>query len=127
MFAINPTTGQIRLNEAQLDKKKYPQYTLTVEVADMMGDGYIVTCTAIITVTGSNDNAPQFPWSSYSVSVPEHRKDVEVVRMFVYDNDQPMTPSWLPKFEIVQGNDEGYFNVSTGPCYVDGIIKTVKP
>nr|XP_023646538.1 cadherin-1-like [Paramormyrops kingsleyae] len=51
MFAIDPTSGQIRLNNAQLDKKKYPQYTLTVKVADMTGEGYPATCKAIITVT----------------------------------------------------------------------------
>ncbi|XP_072574345.1 B-cadherin-like isoform X2 [Paramormyrops kingsleyae] len=126
MFAINPTTGQIRLNEAQLDKKKYPQYTLTVQVADMMGTGYVVTCTAVITVTDSNDNAPQFDRQNYEATVPENQKDFEVLRLPVTDVDDPETPAWFTKFKIIQGNDGNVFNVSTAPGGLDGVVTLVK-
>ncbi|XP_048825411.1 uncharacterized protein LOC125704124 [Brienomyrus brachyistius] len=126
MFAINPTSGLIRLNNGQLDKKKHPQYSLTVQVGDMMGNGYLVTCKAIITVTDSNDNAPQFDPQTYEVSVPENQKDTEVVKLSVNDADDPETPAWFTKFKIIQGNDGNVFNVSTAPGGLDGIVTLIK-
>ncbi|XP_046897415.1 cadherin-1 [Hypomesus transpacificus] len=60
MFDINPASGQIRVQSQGLDREKYPKYTLKVQAADMKGYGLIGMGEAIITVTDSNDNAPQF-------------------------------------------------------------------
>ncbi|XP_035273191.1 B-cadherin-like isoform X10 [Anguilla anguilla] len=92
----------------------------------MMGEGLATTCTAIVTVTDSNDNAPQFVHSSYTVSVPENEVGAEVVKMPVTDRDDPHTPAWTTKYRIIEGNNGGFFNVSTGPSKLEGIITTVK-
>ncbi|KAJ8339953.1 hypothetical protein SKAU_G00345860 [Synaphobranchus kaupii] len=92
----------------------------------MEGRGLINTATAIITVTDSNDNAPEFVQSSYTVSVPENKADALVVKIAVTDGDEPHTPAWSTKYSIIEGNDGGFFNVSTGPSKLEGIITTVK-
>ncbi|KAG7315283.1 hypothetical protein KOW79_021371 [Hemibagrus wyckioides] len=51
MFAINPITGAIRVNSAGLDSKKYPEYILEIQAADMQGNGLQSRVKAIITVT----------------------------------------------------------------------------
>uniref|UniRef100_A0A8C9WLR1 Cadherin-1 n=1 Tax=Scleropages formosus TaxID=113540 RepID=A0A8C9WLR1_SCLFO len=126
MFAINPNSGQIRLNSPGLDKEQYPQYTLTVQAADQAGKGFPTTCTVLIKVTDSNDNAPQFVESKYTASVPENKVDAEVVRMQVTDEDEPHTPAWHAKFRIREGDPGGFFNVTTGPSGQEGIITTAK-
>ncbi|XP_036440311.1 B-cadherin-like [Colossoma macropomum] len=127
MFVINPVTGAIRVNAAGLDREKYPQYTLTIAAGDMQGEGRVGTGTAVITVTDSNDNAPQFEKTSYTVSVPENKVGAVVVKMPVTDGDEPQSPAWTAKFRIISGNNGGFFNVSTGPNKQEGIITTVKP
>ncbi|XP_005752057.1 cadherin-4-like [Pundamilia nyererei] len=58
MFEINPITGSIRITGSGLDREKYPQYTLTVQAADMAGEGLTGQTKVILTVTDGSSNAP---------------------------------------------------------------------
>ncbi|XP_049927757.1 cadherin-1-like [Epinephelus moara] len=66
LFVINPVTGVIRVNASGLDREKYPNYTLVVQAADMMGEGLTGEAKVILTVTDRNDNAPAFTQHSVS-------------------------------------------------------------
>ncbi|XP_063347881.1 B-cadherin-like [Pelmatolapia mariae] len=126
MFEINPVTGSIRVTGEGLDREKYPQYTLTVQAADMAGEGLSGQTKVILTVTDSNDNAPVFTQKSYSATVDENKKDVEVVKMIVTDEDEPQTPAWNAIFKIVSGDPDGLFTVKTGTNKHEGILSTAK-
>ncbi|KAJ8417812.1 hypothetical protein AAFF_G00226550 [Aldrovandia affinis] len=126
MFFLNPLTGGIQLNSDGLDREHFPKYTLIIEAADLEGEGLQNSCTAIITVTDSNDNAPVFERLSYTASVPENKVGALVVKMPVTDGDEPHTPAWLTTYKIIEGNNGGFFKVSTGPSKREGIITTVK-
>ncbi|MCI4393222.1 hypothetical protein PGIGA_G00154890 [Pangasianodon gigas] len=51
MFEINPISGEIQVNAEGLDRKKYPEYTLEIQAADMQGNGLQSRGKAVITVT----------------------------------------------------------------------------
>ncbi|XP_048042318.1 B-cadherin isoform X2 [Megalobrama amblycephala] len=127
MFQINSVTGGIYVNSLGLDKEKWSKYTLTVVVTDMEGRGYSTTGTAVITVTDSNDNAPQFDQISHTVSVPENKVGAEVAKLTVTDGDEEGSPAWSTKYRIISGDKGGFFSVSTGPSQLEGVITTVKP
>ncbi|KAJ8271316.1 hypothetical protein COCON_G00101750 [Conger conger] len=126
MFFINPITGGIQLKSEGLDRENFPKYTLVISAADMEGKGLSTTCKASITVTDSNDNAPQFDPNSYTVTVPENEVGALVVKMPVTDGDEPHTLAWSTKYKIIEGDNGGFFNVTTGPSKLEGIITTVK-
>ncbi|KAJ8247329.1 hypothetical protein GJAV_G00245060 [Gymnothorax javanicus] len=126
MFFINPTTGGIQVQSPGLDRENFPKYTLIIQAADMEGQGLVNSCTAIISVTDSNDNAPEFKQNSYTVSVPENEVGYTVVKMPVTDGDEPHTPAWEATFKIIEGDKDGFFSVSTGPSKQEGIITTIK-
>ncbi|XP_051980582.1 cadherin-1-like isoform X17 [Xyrauchen texanus] len=127
MFDINSVTGGIRVIGTGLDREKYSRYTLVIRAADMAGEGRSTTGTAVITVTDSNDNAPQFEYTTYTASVPENKVGAVVAKMSVTDDDEPGSAAWSTKYRIVDGDKNGFFNVSTGPSQLEGIITTAKP
>ncbi|KAJ8417810.1 hypothetical protein AAFF_G00226530 [Aldrovandia affinis] len=126
MFAVNAVSGAVSVTTVGLDRETHPEYKLVIQATDMEGNGLSSTCTAIITVTDSNDNAPQFVNLTYSGSVHENVKGVMVVKIAVTDKDEPHTPAWSTKYTIIKGNEQGLFSISTGPGKMEGIITTAK-
>ncbi|XP_068183919.1 cadherin-1 [Antennarius striatus] len=126
IFRINSISGGILINAEGLDREKYPQYTLEVQVADMSGDGLTGHAKVILTITDSNDNAPVFSESSYEASVEENKAGVQIAKLFVTDGDEPHSPAWNAKFTIVSGDRDGLFSVKTGPNKQEGFLSTAK-
>ncbi|XP_067854143.1 B-cadherin [Heptranchias perlo] len=126
MFTISSKTGLITVLQAGLDRETVSKYTLTIQAADSEGEGLMTTATAIITVSDTNDNAPQFVTKSVTVDVSENEVDYDVTRLSVTDNDLPGTPGWKANFSIVFGNERQQFSVETD-LDNNGVLKTIKP
>ncbi|XP_026123944.1 B-cadherin-like [Carassius auratus] len=127
MFDINVISGRIFVQEPFMDREKWPRYTLLIVAADMKGNGMETTGTAVITITDSNDNPPQFEQISHVVSVPENKVGYVVATLPVTDDDEVGSPAWSTKYRIISGDKGGFFSVTTGPSQQEGIITTVKP
>nr|XP_013801638.1 PREDICTED: B-cadherin-like [Apteryx mantelli mantelli] len=111
MFTINRATGTISVIASGLDRERVREYTLTVQAADLDGDGLTTTALAIIEISDVNDNAPEFDPKTYAAAVPENEAGREVARLAVTDLDEPDTPAWRAVYSIVRGNEGGAFAI----------------
>ncbi|XP_051830729.1 cadherin-15 [Antechinus flavipes] len=127
LFSIDEHTGEIRTVQVGLDREVVGVYNLTLQVADMSGDGLTNTATAIIYVDDINDNAPEFTREEFSVRADEAVGGIDVGRLEVQDKDLPGSPNWVAKFTILEGDPNGQFAIRTDPKTNDGILSVVKP
>ncbi|NXC91107.1 CAD15 protein, partial [Cercotrichas coryphoeus] len=126
MFSINATTGEICTARPGLDRETMGVYNLTVQAADMSGDGLTTTAMAVIYLEDINDNPPEFTKEEFSMEVEEQAVGVDVGKVFVHDKDLAGSPSWLAKFTILEGDPEGAFAIRTDPHTNDGVLSVVK-
>ncbi|NXR08661.1 CAD15 protein, partial [Semnornis frantzii] len=127
MFSINITTGEICTAQPGLDRETVGVYNLTVQAADMSGDGLTTTATAVIYLEDINDNPPEFTKEEFSMEVEEEAVGVDVGKVFVHDKDLAGSPNWLAKFTILEGDPEGAFMIRTDPYTNDGVLSVAKP
>ncbi|NXJ16638.1 CADHK protein, partial [Odontophorus gujanensis] len=150
MFTVNRATGTVSVIASGLDRERVREYTLTMQAADLDGQGLTTTALAVIEITDVNDNAPEFdpktvPWwgcglgvpsaagsvltapnVQYEAAVPENEAELEVARLATTDLDEPQTPAWRAAYSIVRGNEGGAFTITTDPASNEGVLRTAK-
>lgn len=60
----------------------------------------------------------------YQATVPENKVGVLVARLSVSDRDKQGSPAWRAKYEIVRGNEGGFFTITTDPNNNNGLLET---
>uniref|UniRef100_A0A2K5JS97 Cadherin domain-containing protein n=1 Tax=Colobus angolensis palliatus TaxID=336983 RepID=A0A2K5JS97_COLAP len=126
LFSIDELTGEIRTVQVGLDREVVAVYNLTLQVADMSGDGLTATASAIITLDDINDNAPEFTRDEFFLEATEAISGVDVGRLEVEDRDLPGSPNWVARFTILEGDPDGQFTIRTDPKTNEGILSIVK-
>lgn len=127
-FSLHGETGVISVLSPQLDRELVSTYTLLIEVRDMGGQpfGLCTTGTAIIKIEDTNDNAPTFKQIQYETQVEENRVNVEILRVSVVDLDELGAPGSTAVYEIIRGNDDRSFEITTDRNTNEGILCVVK-
>uniref|UniRef100_A0A9L0IYU2 Cadherin 15 n=1 Tax=Equus asinus TaxID=9793 RepID=A0A9L0IYU2_EQUAS len=127
LFSIHEHTGEIRTVQVGLDREVVAVHNLTLQVADMSGDGLTATALAIITLEDVNDNAPAFTRDEFFMEATEAISGVDVGRLQVEDRDLPGSPNWAARFTILEGDPDGQFAIRTDPRTNEGVLSVVKP
>lgn len=117
-FSIDPKNGTISVSRP-LDRETISHYTLEIQACDQ-GDPQRCNSVPInINILDTNDNAPIFSSSNYSVVLQENRLLGYVFLTFkISDADE--TPNTTPyTFDIRSGNEGGLFRLEQ-----DGSLRT---
>uniref|UniRef100_A0A3Q3AJ64 Desmoglein-2-like n=2 Tax=Kryptolebias marmoratus TaxID=37003 RepID=A0A3Q3AJ64_KRYMA len=128
IFAIQKD-GTIYIHKPLLDREAQDQYILTVIGKDLYGEpgGHTATGTVTINVRDVNDNMPTLEKEQYEGSIEENQFGVEVMRIKTEDLDLRGTDNWEAVFDLVSGNEAGYFSIKTDPKTNEGILMLDKP
>ncbi|NWH70839.1 CADHK protein, partial [Piaya cayana] len=126
MFTVNRATGTLSVIASGLDRERVREYTLTIQAADLEGEGLTTTALAVIEIADINDNAPEFDPKMYEAAVPENEAGREVTRLTTTDLDEPSTAAWRAVYSILRGNEGGAFTITTDPASNEGVLRTAK-
>ncbi|XP_053178220.1 desmoglein-2.1-like [Scomber japonicus] len=123
MFSIT-SDGTIYVKSPELDREETDQYILTVIGRDLDGQpgGNTATSTVTINIQDVNDNLPTLENEMYEGSIEENTEGVEVMRIKAEDLDVKNTDNWEAVFDIVKGNEAGYFSIKTDPNTNEGVL-----
>ncbi|KAK7945585.1 hypothetical protein WMY93_001313 [Mugilogobius chulae] len=123
LFSINSETGEVRVQK-KLDRETQDTYTLTIRAADGGGKagGNVGTGQIVITILDINDNIPTLEKEFYEASVEENTINMEVLRIKAIDMDLIHTENWMAVYEITDGNQAGYFTITTDEKTNEGVI-----
>ncbi|XP_034411816.1 desmoglein-2-like [Cyclopterus lumpus] len=124
MFFINSQTGEVQVRQNTLDRERQDTYRLQIKTSDLNGQagGNTGTGEIVVKILDINDNVPTMEKELYEGSVKENTINTEVMRIKAMDMDVIHTDNWLAVFEIVSGNEAGYFNITTDSVTNEGII-----
>ncbi|XP_030611341.1 desmoglein-2-like [Archocentrus centrarchus] len=124
LFYINRKNGSIYVKKPLLDREKCDRYILTIKGEDLNGppERKTATSTVTINVLDVNDNSPTLEKHQYEGSIEENTQGVEVLKIKAEDLDLKGTDNWAAVFDIVRGNEAGYFSITTDPNTNEGIL-----
>uniref|UniRef100_A0A3Q3JDI7 Cadherin domain-containing protein n=1 Tax=Monopterus albus TaxID=43700 RepID=A0A3Q3JDI7_MONAL len=123
MFYMS-SDGTVFVKKSSLDREKVDQYIVTVRGQDLNGKpgGNSATSTVTINIQDVNDNLPTLEKEKYEGSIEENTQGVEVMRLKSQDLDLKNTDNWEAVYDIVKGNEAGYFSIRTDPVTNEGIL-----
>ncbi|XP_036391506.1 cadherin-15-like [Megalops cyprinoides] len=124
MFGINNETGMIYTRDVGLDREVVKAFRLTLQVADMSGEGLSDVASAVIHVSDINNHMPRFTKDYYTMRAVENRVE-DTGRISVTDKDEPGTANWKVKYTIAKGDPSGHFAIRTDPSTNEGVISVV--
>ncbi|XP_077580449.1 desmoglein-2-like protein [Stigmatopora nigra] len=124
MFFIHSQTGEVTVLRNTLDRETKDTYKVVVKASDLNGQsgGNTGMGEIVIKLLDINDNVPTLEKESYEGSVEENTINVEVLRIQAIDLDLQYSDNWLAVFEIISGNEGGYFHITTDAKTNQGII-----
>ncbi|XP_041643198.1 cadherin-8 isoform X2 [Cheilinus undulatus] len=127
-FSIDPNSATIKVALHGMDREMREEYLVVIQAKDMGGHmgGLSGTTTVTVTLTDINDNPPKFSKSLYEFVISE---DLPIGKMGgkVKANDRDIGENSKSTYSIVEGDEQGMFEIITDTQAQEGILRLKKP
>ncbi|CAI5646248.1 cadherin-8 isoform X1 [Oreochromis niloticus] len=127
-FSVDPNSATIRIALHGMDREMREDYQVVIQAKDMGGHmgGLSGTTTVSITLQDINDNPPKFSKSLYEFVIPE---DLPLGKEGgkVKANDRDIGENAKSTYSIIEGDDQGVFEIITNATTQEGILQLRKP
>ncbi|XP_028431519.1 cadherin-8 isoform X1 [Perca flavescens] len=127
-FSVDPNSATIKIALHGMDREMREEYLVVIQAKDMGGHmgGLSGTTTVTVTLTDINDNPPKFSKSLYEFVIPE---DLPIGKMGgkVKANDRDIGENAKSTYNIIEGDDQGMFEIVTDMQTQEGILRLKKP
>uniref|UniRef100_UPI0037E93FFE cadherin-8 isoform X1 n=1 Tax=Semicossyphus pulcher TaxID=241346 RepID=UPI0037E93FFE len=127
-FSIDPNSATIKVALHGMDREMREEYLVVIQAKDMGGHmgGLSGTTTVTVTLTDINDNPPKFSKSLYEFVIPE---DLPIGKMGgkVKANDRDVGDNSKSTYSIVEGDEQGMFEIVTDSQTQEGILRLKRP
>ncbi|XP_022595882.1 cadherin-8-like isoform X1 [Seriola dumerili] len=127
-FSVDPNSATIKIALHGMDREMREEYLVVIQAKDMGGHmgGLSGTTTVTVTLTDINDNPPKFSKSLYEFIIPE---DLPLGKMGgkVKANDRDIGENAKSTYSVIEGDDQGVFEIITDTQTQEGILRLKKP
>ncbi|XP_059207431.1 cadherin-8 isoform X1 [Centropristis striata] len=127
-FSVDPNSATIKIALHGMDREVREEYLVVIQAKDMGGHmgGLSGTTTVTVTLTDINDNPPKFSKSLYEFVIPE---DLPIGKMGgkVKANDRDIGDNAKSTYSIIEGDEQGMFEIVTDAQTQEGILRLKKP
>ncbi|XP_035011570.1 cadherin-8 isoform X1 [Hippoglossus stenolepis] len=127
-FSVDANFGTIKIALHEMDREMREEYLVVIQAKDMGGHmgGLSGTTTVTITLMDINDNPPKFSKSLYEFVIPEN---LPIGKMGgkVKANDRDIGENAKSTYSIIEGDDQGTFEIVTDAQTQEGILRLKKP
>ncbi|XP_068597968.1 cadherin-8 [Brachionichthys hirsutus] len=127
-FSIDPNSATIKVALHGMDREMREEYLVVIQAKDMGGHmgGLSGTTTVTVTLTDINDNPPKFSKSLYEFEIPEVLP-IGQIGGKIKANDRDIGENAKSTYAIVEGDDQGMFEIVTDAQTQGGILRLTKP
>ncbi|CAB1430890.1 unnamed protein product, partial [Pleuronectes platessa] len=127
-FSVDANLGTIKIALHEMDREMREEYLVVIQAKDMGGHmgGLSGTTTVTITLMDINDNPPKFSKSLYEFTIPEN---LPLGKMGgkVKANDRDIGENAKSTYSIIEGDEQGTFEIVTDAQTQEGILRLKKP
>ncbi|XP_068167373.1 cadherin-8 [Antennarius striatus] len=126
-FSIDPNSATIKVALHGMDREVREEYLVVIQAKDMGGHmgGLSGTTTVTVTLTDINDNPPKFSKSLYEFEIPEVLP-IGQMGGKVKANDRDTGENSKSTYGIVEGDDQGMFEIITDAQTQEGVLRLKK-
>ncbi|XP_019722376.1 cadherin-8-like [Hippocampus comes] len=126
-FSVDPNSATIKIALHGMDREMREEYLVVIQAKDMGGHmgGLSGTTTVTITLTDINDNPPKFSKNLYEFAIPENLP-IGQMGGKVKANDRDVGDNAKSTYNIIEGDEQGVFEIVTDPQTQEGILRLKK-